>query len=85
WKIITGLIVVFLLCITLIPVDKLVTANLNVEGKTRWIISAPTQGFIQTVFVRPGDKVKKDQALIQLDNTDLKIQIAEQQSLLDQA
>lgn len=85
WKIITGLLVVFLLCITLIPVDKLVTANLNVEGKTRWIISAPTQGFIQKVFVRPGDKVKKDQALIQLDNTDLKIQIAEQQSLLDQA
>lgn len=85
WKIITGLLLVFLLCITLIPVDKLVTANLNVEGKTRWIISAPTQGFIQQVLVRPGDKVKKAQPLIQLDNTDLKIQIAEQHSLLDQA
>lgn len=85
WKIITGILVVFLLCITLIPVDKLVTANLNVEGKTRWIIAAPTQGFIQQVFVRPGDKVNKAQPLIQLDNTDLKIQIAEQHSLLDQA
>lgn len=85
WKIITGLLLVFLLCITLIPVDKLVTANLNVEGKTRWIISAPTQGFIQQVLVRPGDKVKKAQPLIQLDDTDLRIQIAEQQSLLDQA
>ncbi len=85
WKIITGLLLVFLLCITLIPVDKLVTANLNVEGKTRWIISAPTQGFIQQVLVRPGDKVKKTQPLIQLDDTDLKIQIAEQHSLLDQA
>ncbi|WHP07067.1 MULTISPECIES: efflux RND transporter periplasmic adaptor subunit [Acinetobacter] len=85
WKIITGLLVIFLLCITLVPVDKLVTANLNVEGKTRWIISAPTQGFIQQVLVRPGDKVKKSQPLIQLDDTDLKIQIAEQHSLLDQA
>lgn len=85
WKIITAFLVVFLLCITLIPVDKLVTANLNVEGKTRWIISAPTQGFIQQVLVRPGDKVKKTQPLIQLDDTDLKIQIAEQESLLDQA
>ncbi|MCY6412702.1 efflux RND transporter periplasmic adaptor subunit [Acinetobacter sp. VNH17] len=85
WKIITGFLVVFLLCITLVPVDKLVTANLNVEGKTRWIISAPTQGFIQQVLVRPGDKVKKAQPLIQLDDTDLRIQIAEQHSLLDQA
>ncbi|OEY92998.1 hypothetical protein BJD20_06565 [Acinetobacter proteolyticus] len=85
WKILSSLLILFLLCITLIPVDKLVTANLNVEGKTRWIIPAPTQGFIQKVFVRPGDKVQKDQALIQLDNTDLKIQLAEQQSLLDQA
>ncbi|WHR57189.1 efflux RND transporter periplasmic adaptor subunit [Acinetobacter haemolyticus] len=85
WKILTTLLILFLICITLIPVDKLVTANLNVEGKTRWIISAPTQGFIQKVWVRPGDQVKKDQDLIQLDDTDLKIQIAEQQSLLDQA
>lgn len=85
WKIISLLIGIFLLSITMIPVDKQVTSNLNVEGKTRWIISAPMQGFITQVLVRPGDKVKANQTLIKLDDTDLKIQLAEQQSLLDQA
>lgn len=85
WKITSLLIGIFLLGITLIPVDKLVTSNLNVEGKTRWIIAAPMQGFITQVLVRPGDKVKANQTLIKLDDTDLKIQLAEQQSLLDQA
>lgn len=42
------------------------------------------QGFIGQVHVRPGDKVKKNQTLLQLDDTDLKIQMAEQQSLLEQ-
>lgn len=85
WKIITLLLGIFLLGITLIPVDKLVTSELNVEGKTRWIIAAPMQGFITQVLVRPGDKVTANQTLIKLDDTDLKIQLAEQQSLLDQA
>jgi len=85
WKIITLLLGIFLLGITLIPVDKLVTSKLNVEGKTRWIIAAPMQGFITQVLVRPGDKVTANQTLIKLDDTDLKIQLAEQQSLLDQA
>lgn len=85
WKIISLLLGTLLLGITLIPVDKLVTSNLNVEGKTRWIIAAPMQGFITQVLVRPGDKVKNNQTLIKLDDTDLKIQLAEQQSLLDQA
>ncbi|WP_217427335.1 efflux RND transporter periplasmic adaptor subunit [Acinetobacter bouvetii] len=85
WKIVSLLLGIFLIGITLIPVDKLVTSNLNVEGKTRWIIAAPMQGFITQVLVRPGDKVKANQTLIKLDDTDLKIQLAEQQSLLDQA
>lgn len=85
WKIVSAIIITFFLIITLVPVDKLVTANLNVEGKTRWIISAPSQGFVEKVMVRPGDEVKITQPLLQLDNTDLKLQLAEQQSLLDQA
>ncbi|MFH7767647.1 efflux RND transporter periplasmic adaptor subunit [Acinetobacter sp. BSP-28] len=85
WKIVSLLLGIFLISITLIPVDKLVTSKLNVEGKTRWIIAAPMQGFITQVLVRPGDKVRTNQTLIKLDDTDLKIQLAEQQSLLDQA
>ena len=84
WKFITLFLALFLIAIIAIPVDKRVTSNLNVEGNTRWIISAPMQGFIGQVHVRPGDKVKKNQTLLQLDDTDLKIQMAEQQSLLEQ-
>jgi biotin carboxyl carrier protein len=85
WKFISLFLSIFLLGITVIPVDKLVTSKLNVEGKTRWIVAAPMQGFITDVFVRPGDKVNHNQILIKLDDTDLKIQLAEQQSLLEQA
>lgn len=85
WKF-TGLFIgLFLIGILAIPVDKLVTSNLNVEGNTRWIISTPMQGFIRQVFVRPGDQVKKNQILLKLDDTDFKIQMAEQQSMLEQA
>lgn len=85
WKFVGLFIGLFLIGILAIPVDKLVTSNLNVEGNTRWIISTPMQGFIGQVFVRPGDKVKKNQILLKLDDTDFKIQMAEQQSMLEQA
>lgn len=85
WKFVSLFLGLFFIGIVAIPVDKRVTSNLNVEGNTRWIISTPMQGFIRQVFVRPGDKVKKNQLLLKLDDTDFKIQMAEQQSMLEQA
>lgn len=85
WKFIAGLSLLSFSIIVLIPVDQLVKADLNVENNVVWTVTTPVQGYLKESFVRPGDKVKSGQLLAKLDDTDLRIQLAEQNSILEQA
>ena len=85
WKALTILTLAVLLIIIFIPVDKLVKAELNVENNIVWTVTTPVQGYLKESLVRPGDKVTSGQLLAQLDDTDLRIQLAEQNSALEQA
>jgi len=49
----------------------------RLNAGTMMSLPAPYEGYIQTVYVRPGDKVRKDQPLIALDQTEIKLQASE--------
>jgi multidrug resistance efflux pump len=85
WKVaaVAGLLILAVL--TLWPVNDLVKADLVIEGKTRWMINAPEAGFLASVAVRPGDHVKTNQVLATLDNRELLVEQAKQQSAAEQA
>ena len=57
-----------------ISVPFQITANAQVEGAVQRIVSAPGDGFIETVHVRPGDHVKKGQLLLQLEDDALELE-----------
>jgi multidrug resistance efflux pump len=69
----------------LVPVDDRVTANTVIEGRTRQLVSAPFEGFIREVLVRPGDAVRQGQVLLRLDDRDLQLEAAKLRGERDQA
>lgn len=67
-----------IIAITLIPVTDRIDAPVVIEGDTRQVVTAPFDGFIGSVEVRPGERVKTDQTLATLDEREIKL---EQQKL----
>ena len=63
--------VLVVLGILLFPIRLSVIGNGTVIAKEPALINAPMQGIIKSFTVTPGSFVKKDQVLINLDNTDL--------------
>lgn len=55
----------------LVPMPHQVTANARLEGAVQRVMSAPQDGFLREVMVRPGDVVKAGQVLAQLSDDDL--------------
>jgi multidrug efflux pump subunit AcrA (membrane-fusion protein) len=62
-----------------VPLPEYVTATARLEGVMQQSLSAPFDGFIENVAVRPGDTVKQGQVLATLATTDLQ---NEQQRLM---
>ena len=62
---------VMLLVGALLPLPHQVTANARLEGAVQRVMSAPQDGFLREVMVRPGDVVKAGQVLAQLSDDDL--------------
>lgn len=56
------------------PVQHQVVAPARIEGAVQRVISAPADGFIASVAVRPGDRVALGQALLTLDPRDLMLE-----------
>lgn len=54
-----------------VPVPHQVTATARLEGAVQRVLSAPQDGFLREVSVRPGDAVKAGQVLAQLADEDL--------------
>jgi len=60
--------------LALIPVDATVVAEAEVVARERRIVSAPTNGFIDSISARAGDRVVEGQLLLTLDTRDLVLQ-----------
>ncbi|MEE8060115.1 MAG: HlyD family efflux transporter periplasmic adaptor subunit [Pseudomonadales bacterium] len=76
WKLSAGLGLLIVMFFTFVQSTYRVAANASLEGRIERLISAPEDGFIKTVTIRPGDKVGAGQLLATLDDRDL---ILEQQ------
>jgi len=60
-----------LVIMALVPLPHQITANARLEGAVQRVMSAPQDGFLREVMVRPGDVVKAGQVLAQLSDDDL--------------
>ena len=67
------------------PVPDRVTANGVIEGRIRQVVTAPFDGFIAQVQVRPGERVAQGQLLARLDDRDLRLEQGKFRSERDQA
>ncbi|MGS0755700.1 efflux RND transporter periplasmic adaptor subunit [Roseateles sp. GG27B] len=77
--------VLALLLLLLLPVPDRVTATTVIEGRLRQVVTAPFDGFIGQVLVRPGERVTRGQVLARLDDRDLKLERARYRSEREQA
>lgn len=66
------------------PVSYNVSAPARLEGSLQRIVAAPTDGFLEQVNVRPGDRVRADDVLAELSLRDLQAERSKRQSELAQ-
>jgi len=85
WKAGAGALALALMVMLLWPVTDRVTAQTVIEGRTRHVLTAPFEGFIAEVLVRPGETVTKGQLLARLDDHELKLEQQRFSSERDQA
>ena len=85
WKFGAGVGVATLLLLLVMPVADRVTANVVIEGRLRQVVSAPFDGFLSKVLVRPGQRVQRGQLMALLDDRDLKLEQARYRSEHEQA
>lgn len=84
-KLLLGGLALSLLATGLVPATHRVTAPSLVEGETQWAAVAPFQGFIGQAHVRSGDRVKRGQPLVALEDRDLRLEEVRWQSDLEVA
>lgn len=56
------------------PTHYRVVATARVEGQAQRVIAAPVDGFVRSVNFRPGEAVRVDQVLLQLEDRDLTLE-----------
>ncbi|BBB25810.1 efflux RND transporter periplasmic adaptor subunit [Amphritea japonica] len=66
-------VLILLALLFTLPVDKTVTAPVVMEGKVQRSLTVPVDSFIKRVAVKAGDRVKKGQLLVSLDDTELRL------------
>lgn len=79
------LAVLGLAAILAVPVPHRVSANARLEGSIQRIMTAPQDGFLKQVFVRPGDMVKAGQPLALMSDDDLQFTKRSRQAALAQS
>jgi multidrug resistance efflux pump len=85
WKAGAGAVLLAAVALLLVPVADRVTAATVIEGRLRQVVTAPFQGFVAQVLVRPGEPVRAGQLLARLDDRDLLLEQARYRSERDQA
>lgn len=59
--------------VALVPLTDDVSGRARVEGSEQRVLAAPSDGFVKTAHVRPGDRVKAGAALVDLLDADLQL------------
>jgi biotin carboxyl carrier protein len=67
-----ALVIIGLLALPLIPIQYNLNAPARLEGISQRVLVAPTDGFLRTATVRPGDMVKAGQVLAEMADEDLR-------------
>jgi len=83
--IISGLVVAALLAMIFVPLDYNVSGDCILELKDKSYIYPPFRAKVKEVFVKEGQKVVKDQLLIELDHEDLDNQLKTREGDLGKA
>ncbi len=73
-----------LLAALLVPLPRTLTADARIEGEIQRALVAPTDGFIEQAFVRPGDIVRQGQVLVRLADRELRLERRKLESELAQ-
>ena len=60
--------------LALAPLQDSVGGRARIEGAEQRVLAAPTDGFVKTVHVRPGDRVKAGDPLVDLLEADLRLE-----------
>jgi RND family efflux transporter MFP subunit len=70
--------------VTFVPVSYHIGAPARLEGSVQRIVAAPTDGFLEQVNVRPGDRVRANDVIAELSLRDLQAERTKRQSELAQ-
>jgi RND family efflux transporter MFP subunit len=65
---------VVLPALLLVPINHRVGGPARIEGEAQRTLVAPVDGYLKTVAVRPGDRVREGQVLIELAEQDLQLE-----------
>jgi multidrug efflux pump subunit AcrA (membrane-fusion protein) len=84
-KLIVLIVASLLLYSVLAKWDYRLDATFTFEAGAKRVHSASFEGYLQSVLVEPGDAVKKGQELARLDDTELRLRLAEVESAIEQA
>ncbi len=84
WQFGAAALVVVIVLGAVVPVPHRLDVPARVEGAQQRALTAPADGFLQQVMVRPGDAVKAGQVLAQLADEDLRLQVRGHQADLTQ-
>ena len=60
--------------VALLPLPDRIGGRARVEGAEQRVLAAPTDGFVRAASVRPGDRVKAGDVLVELLEADLKLE-----------
>ncbi|MFL6716063.1 MAG: HlyD family efflux transporter periplasmic adaptor subunit [Burkholderiaceae bacterium] len=83
-NLVVALAAVSLLAAVTVPLPYRINAPVRLEGAVQLALTAPDDGYIQQVAVRPGDPVKAGQTLAQLAQQDLQLERSKAESELAQ-
>ena len=82
WVLAAG--VLALLFAALAPLEYEVGGRARIEGVQQRVVSAPTDGFVKTAYVRPGDTVRAGDPLVDLIEGDLQLERGRWASQIEQ-
>jgi multidrug efflux pump subunit AcrA (membrane-fusion protein) len=79
-----ALAALLLFFLAVVPLQDDVSGRARIEGAQQRIVSAPTDGYVKTAYVRPGDRVKVGDPLVDLVEGDLQLERGRWTSQIEQ-
>jgi multidrug efflux pump subunit AcrA (membrane-fusion protein) len=70
--------------VTLLPVERNITADAVIEGAREQVLASPFEGYVGSAYVRAGQVVRAGETLAELDTHELKLEAQKSESALAQ-